>query len=62
VEAPPVEGSERAGALPGPSQQQQQQQQQQHEQRGHLTTPRWAAKLASKAQKGLNKLRDSLQD
>jgi hypothetical protein len=34
------------------------------DQRGshHLQTPRWAAKLASKAQKGLHKLRDSLQD
>ena len=28
----------------------------------HLATPRWAKQLASKAQKGLNKLRDSLQD
>ncbi|KAL4444145.1 hypothetical protein ABPG75_011882 [Micractinium tetrahymenae] len=30
--------------------------------RTHLSTPRWAKQLASKAQKGLHKLRDSLQD
>ena len=30
--------------------------------RSHLATPRWAKQLASKAQKGLHKLRDSLQD
>lgn len=30
--------------------------------RGALPTPKWAAKLASKAQKGFHKLRDSLQE
>jgi hypothetical protein len=30
--------------------------------RGQLATPKWAAKLASKAQRGLNRLRDSLQE
>lgn len=30
--------------------------------RAHMSTPRWAKQLASKAQKGLHKLRDSLQD